>query len=72
MTDRTAAAPMHATLHMDGWAGHRDYPVEILRETPTRFQIRLLSGEFRQGHRTRRAGDVWLAPKHAVTKDALP
>ena len=58
-----------AVLHMDGWAGRRNYPVEVLSETPKRYRIKLLMGSFRQGHRKRRCGDVFLVPKHAVTVD---
>lgn len=56
-----------AILHMDGFAGLRDYPVTVLKETDKRYRVKLLMGSFRQGHRTRRTGDVFLAPKHAVS-----
>ena len=51
-------------LHLDTYAGRRQYQVEILKETSKRFQIELLN-DCPRG----KAGDVVYVPKYAVTND---
>ena len=49
-------------IHFDGWAGRTKHRVEILKETPKRFRVRMLEQAYRHS-----AGSVLLAPKYAVT-----
>lgn len=58
-----------AVLHVDGWAGRVEYPVEIVEETPKWFRVKLLFGTRLGDGREGRIGDVVLVPKSAVTLD---
>lgn len=58
---------MKAALLIDGWAGRREYPVEVLAETPKRFRVRLLSDALLPSRGLTQAGEIVLVPKHAVT-----
>jgi hypothetical protein len=51
-------------LHLDTWAGRRAYPVEIIRETRTRYLVRL-KADCPRGY----TGDELYVPKYAVTKE---
>lgn len=54
-------------LLLDGWAGRRAVPVEVLSETPQRFRVRLLADCALPGRNKRgEVGAVMLVPKHAV------
>lgn len=54
-------------LLLDGWAGRRAYPVDVIGETPKRYRVRLLEDMPLPGRNQRgAAGDVRLVPKHAV------
>ena len=57
-----------AYLLLDGWAGRRRIPVEVLSETPARYRVRLEQAAL-VGRRHCEAGAVVLAPKHAVEFD---
>jgi len=50
---------------VETWAGRREYPVEIVGETPRRYRIRA-QGEMLLPRRRLCAGDVALVPKSAV------
>jgi len=50
---------------VDGWAGRREYPVEIVGETPKRYRVKVLS-DARLPRGIRHAGDVVLVPKTSV------
>lgn len=58
---------MKATLHLDTYAGRTKTPVEIIKETPKRYQVRLLA-DCAKG----RSGDILYAPKYAVTREHTP
>lgn len=49
-------------VHFDSWAGRTRHRVEVLKETPKRYRVRLLEACFRYP-----AGKILYAPKYAVT-----
>ena len=55
---------MAARLHLNSWAGHTTTPVEILKETPKRYQVKLLADCLKG-----KAGTVLYVPKYAIAKD---
>ena len=57
------------TLHIEGWAGRLDIPVEVIGETPKKLRVRLLQGVMLQGKRRGQANEIVLVPKSAVTRD---
>lgn len=57
---------MQAYLCIDGYAGRREYPVEIVRETPKRYKVRLNGGECLPSGRTGVQGQEILVPRYAV------
>ena len=63
---------MSAVLVLDGWAGRERHPVEILKETPKRYKIKLLSDCTLPGARRKQAGDVVYVPKYAVRQESEP
>lgn len=58
----TPPATRFGWCHFDSWAGKFKIRVEILRETPKRYQVKFLGSA---GKRIP-AGSTALAPKHAV------
>lgn len=50
-------------IHFESWAGHTKHKVEILKETPKRFKVKLLEDCI--GHKT---GEVIYAPKYTVSR----
>jgi hypothetical protein len=61
-------AHQRAVLALDGWAGRRLIPVEVIGHTPKRVRVRILAeqGAMLPGRRWAAYGDVVLAPRHAV------
>jgi hypothetical protein len=51
-----------ATLHLNSWAGHSTSNVEILKETPKRFKIKLLKDCLKG-----KSGKILYVPKYAVS-----
>lgn len=61
-------AKQEAVLHFSDWAGHREYPVTIVGETPKKWRVRVEAVAFRMPNRREvHPGDVVLVPKYAVT-----
>jgi antirestriction protein ArdC/phage/plasmid primase-like uncharacterized protein len=55
-------------LRMDGWAGRRDIPCEIVKETPHRFLVRLGEGcVLARGRKAEKGQEVYV-PKDAVER----
>jgi hypothetical protein len=55
-----------AKLCVNNWAGRREYPVEVLAETDTQLEIRMLSdGLLPRGHV--KSGQIIKVPRDAVT-----
>lgn len=58
-------------LHINSWAGHSKHPVEIVKETPKRYLIRILedgtplAGRGKSGKK----GDEVYVPKYAVREE---
>ena len=65
-------AARQAVLILQGWAGRREYPVEVIDETPKRYRVKLLGDEsaLLPGHRLLDPGSVTLVPKTAVKIDS--
>jgi len=59
-----------AILSLDGWAGRREIPCLIVRETPKRFLIRLEADCGLPG-RYRRKGDEVYVPKYAICQEEV-
>lgn len=59
---------MTPSLALDGWAGIRHIPVEILGETPKRYRVRLCNDARLPGGREKKKGDVVLVPKTAIRR----
>lgn len=58
---------MKPNLMMDGYAGREYVPVEIVRETPKRYVIKLLEDTQLPGRNRRgKAGQEVYVPKYAV------
>jgi hypothetical protein len=57
-----------AILSLDGWAGRREIPCSIVKETPKRFLIRLEADCGLPG-RYRRKGDEVYVPKYAIRQE---
>jgi hypothetical protein len=57
---------MQAYLCLDTWAGRREYPVDIVRETPKRYKVRLNGNEVLPGNRVPCKGDEVYVPKYAI------
>jgi hypothetical protein len=51
-------------LHLESWAGRTKKPVEILKETPTRYKVKLLA-DCMKGKKD----SILYVPKNAITKD---
>ena len=66
---RTRSLPMWlATLHTDGWAGHRTFRCQVIGETNARYLI-TTDGEEIQLPRSRMyPGQTAYVPKTAVTR----
>lgn len=60
--------PQTTYLALDGWAGIRHIPVEILGETPKRYRVRLCNDARLPGGREKKKGDVVLVPKTAIRR----
>ena len=55
-------------LRMDGWAGRREIPCEIVKETPHRFLVRLGEGcVLPKGRKAEKGQEVYV-PKGAVER----
>jgi hypothetical protein len=60
-----AARKLRAKICVDGWAGRREFPCEIIGETKTKYVCRMLcDGVLSRRHV--RLDDVVKVPKHAV------
>jgi len=60
---------MKAFLHTNSWAGHGKTPVEIIKETPKRFRVKLLEDTTLPGrNRSGKAGQEILVPKYAISQ----
>jgi hypothetical protein len=55
---------------MDGWAGRREIPCEILKETPHRFLVKLGEDCLLPGGRQASEGQEIYVPKDAVDRMA--
>ena len=53
-------------LRTDGWAGRREIPCDILKETPHRFVVRLAEDCVLPGGRQAAKGQEVYVPKDAV------
>jgi hypothetical protein len=56
-------------LRLDSWAGRRDIPCEILKETPHRFLVRLREDCLLPGGRQAIKGQDVYVPKEAIRRD---
>lgn len=59
-----------AYLCVNTWAGRREYPVEIVKETAKRYKIRMRGNEILPGKRIPCKGDEVFVPKYAIRKEA--
>ena len=59
-------------LRTDGWAGRREIPCDILKETPHRFVVRLAEDCVLPGGRQAAKGQEVYVPKDAVERVAEP
>jgi len=57
---------MQGVLCTDGWAGRREYRVELVKETPKKYYVRLLEAALVPGRGQYEAGDIVTVPKTAV------
>lgn len=58
---------MPAYLCMNHYGGRREYPVQVVSETPKYFYVRLtMETKLAGRNKTGRAGDVVKVPKYAV------
>lgn len=57
---------MTAYLCLDSWAGRRKEPIEIIKENPKRYRVKLLGSYPLPRGRWGREGDEILVPKYAV------
>lgn len=56
-----------AFLCFDDYAGYREYPCQVIKETPKRYRIAVDTPTRLAGrNRTLLPGDTALVPKHAV------
>lgn len=53
----------------DGWDGRSLVPVVIIKETPKRYRIELLSDCLMPSRRFRKRGSVMYVPKYAIQHD---
>lgn len=53
-------------LCVDTWAGRREYPVEIVKETAKRYKVRLNGNEILPGNRVEPKGTEIYVPKYAI------
>lgn len=62
-----------AILKIDSWAGRRQYAIEIVGETRTRYRVRVLEqpGIMLPGRRWKAYGETALVPRHAVVMLAV-
>lgn len=56
---------MQATLCLNSWAGRIEHPVEVIKETPRRYKIRLLEDALLPSGRKRAGSEVYV-PKCAI------
>ena len=56
---------MQATLCLNSWAGRVEHPVQVLKETPKRYKVKLLEDTLLPSGR-KREGDTVYVPKYAV------
>ena len=56
---------MKAKICVDSWAGKREFPCEIMRETKTKYVCRMLGDQYWPRKHVR-LGDVVKGPKRAV------
>ena len=59
-------------LCVDTWAGRREYPVEVVKETAKSYKIRLNGNEILPGRRVGRRGQEVYVPKYAIKHTASP
>src|SRR5262245_28042174 len=63
---KESPAPRRGLLHLDGWAGRRRYPVEIIGETPKKYEVRAIV-EMQLPGRSVKPGETDSVPKKSVT-----
>ncbi len=69
-TAAASTSPTNATLHIEGYAGHRAIPVQLTgRETPKKIEIRAIQGMQIPGNHYLDPGETALVPKSAVTQE---
>lgn len=61
---------MKATLCLNSWAGRVERPVEIIKETPKRYKIKLLEDTLLPSGRQRAGAEVYV-PKYAIRPQAV-
>ena len=59
---------MMTYLCLNTWAGRMEHPVEIVKETPKRYLVRLLEDFPLPSARLGKAGDEVYVPKYAIKK----
>ncbi len=62
-----SATARQAYLHLDGWAGLRQWAVLVVGETPKRYRIRAVMDNTPLPRRRIMAGQEALVPKYAVS-----
>ncbi len=56
-------------LCLNDWAGFHKHPVEIVRETPKRYQVRLLEDMRLPSRRWGQKGQLVMVPKYAIKRE---
>lgn len=60
---------MTTLLCINSWYGRSEQPVEIVKETPQRYLVKILrDGTLVPGARRLNAGDTLYVPKYAIKK----
>ena len=62
------AVALKAKICVDSWAGKREFPCEIMRETKAKYVCRML-GDGVLPRKHVRLGDVVKVPMHAVSSE---
>jgi hypothetical protein len=56
----------------NSWAGLNRYPIELVKETPKRYRVKLLEACRLPHHGNLEAGAIVLVPKDSVRWEAQP
>jgi len=63
---KKAAEMRRAVVCLDGWAGRRSVPVEVVGETPKRYLVRFLEATTLPHVGAAAIGEERLVPKYSV------